>query len=67
MYQQEMIDFVSTHPNILSLWIDANGDWHTSARPNAKEVLRADILGKTKAKKAVTKPTETTDETDVTK
>jgi len=63
MYQQEIIDFVKSHTSITSLWIDANGDWHTSKTPNAKEVSRENIIGKEKVSKSTKETTNATDGT----
>lgn len=50
MYKEELIGLLNLNPNIESVWIDENGDWHTIETEGAKEVTRQEILKPKKAK-----------------
>ena len=48
MYSDDLKGLLELNKNITSVWIDANGDWHTHEVANCEEVSREDILKPTK-------------------
>jgi hypothetical protein len=50
MYNEELKELLLSNTRILSVWIDQNKDWHTSAVEGAKEVTREEILKPKKIK-----------------
>lgn len=50
MYKDELKELLELNTNIFSVWIDADGNWHTSNVQGAKEVSRDEVLKPKKAK-----------------
>lgn len=44
MYKDELKELLEGNKNIKSVWINQDGEWHTSETPDCKEVKRDDIL-----------------------
>lgn len=50
MYKDELKELLELNTNILSVWIDADENWHTSKVDGCKEVSREEVLKPKKAK-----------------
>lgn len=50
MYSDELIDLLNLNTNILSVWIDLDGSWHTYEVEGCEEVKREDVITPKKKK-----------------